>query len=514
MLSKLICNILGLHHEALMKSEPATQKAYLNSGYALFFVSFCSIFTGIEIALNFTSNIFFVALGGIIGSVVTFCVDYFLLSNSNANFTASISRIIFGIGMVVFSSINIQLFVNHSDITRTLEKKGSEQIDTLDNEYNQTKEARYINLKKLQDANQQYYDSVLQKEALKGFAGEKYNRKKIKYDQDALLIQQEKVRLDSTEQIYLDQYNEKRTELKKGVTTGYYSRIEQLYNLTVRSIARIFMSIVFMLILFGIELSALLAKFSINKDNDYVNYWLPKYSNNQKIINDREIYNELKEILSQIDALNTNKQNVNKHQGKQLRIEELLREENLHIITQIKIRLRQALLRKYGFDFVVNHQTLDKINLLFAKENSQNIFHLSQPMKSIMDKIVSENITEEAISEAVFKWIQENIKYDEEHTKMHYRDAKNTFDNRKGLCGEMAILYIAFLKYARIAAKYLEVDRDCDGKEVNHACIMLYFKSGISHMSDVAYNAYTIQHKSFKIIGDNDLNNNIENLNT
>ena len=138
---------------------------------------------------------------------------------------------------------------------------------------------------------------------------------------------------------------------------------------------------------------------------------------------------------------------------------------------------------------------------------------MTQPMKSIADGFVLENKTEDEKVDALFNWILTNIMYDNEHTKCHYRNAKETFNNRRGICGEMAVLYMAMLRYMGIKAQYTEVKIDLNGEQVNHACVTIYPVDATPYMSDIAYKSKEIKHQEFRIISDNDIETIFKNIN-
>lgn len=69
----------------------------------------------------------------------------------------------------------------------------------------------------------------------------------------------------------------------------------------------------------------------------------------------------------------------------------------------------------------------------------------------------------------IFRWVQQNFKYDDNYSGPP-RDLQQTFDTKKGICSELALVYIAVAKRAGIQADYVHVDINCHDERVCHAC--------------------------------------------
>jgi hypothetical protein len=121
------------------------------------------------------------------------------------------------------------------------------------------------------------------------------------------------------------------------------------------------------------------------------------------------------------------------------------------------------------------------------------ILKLTVPMRESLDS-VRDSSSSDNLSEAIFNWIVDNIKYDRDHGKFFYRTARETFNDGHGICGELAVVYMAFLRACDIDAQFVEVTKDYNGEEMLHACVMVK-QNHTKFLSDPAYKSFVIKHK-------------------
>ena len=122
--------------------------------------------------------------------------------------------------------------------------------------------------------------------------------------------------------------------------------------------------------------------------------------------------------------------------------------------------------------------------------------------------------TNDTLAENIFNWITDNIAYDNDHSKEHYRTAREVYNEKRGVCGELSVLYITFLRSVNIQGSFCEVTRDNSGKEISHACVMIRNSDGSTHLSDVAYKCFRIEHTEYREFTDAELKTKYENWNT
>ncbi len=111
---------------------------------------------------------------------------------------------------------------------------------------------------------------------------------------------------------------------------------------------------------------------------------------------------------------------------------------------------------------------------------------------------------------SIFQWIVGNVAYDHDKKKLidqsegkpiPYRSAVQTFQERKGVCGEMANLNVALARIAKMKANYASVSQLEDGNKVVHACAAVYVK-GAPILSDPAMKQFDVKHRQYEIIDD------------
>jgi hypothetical protein len=73
--------------------------------------------------------------------------------------------------------------------------------------------------------------------------------------------------------------------------------------------------------------------------------------------------------------------------------------------------------------------------------------------------------------------------------------------DKKGVCGELAILLIVMLRHVGIKTNYVSVDIDSQGEKVSHACACAVIETK-TVLPDPAYHTFDAKHKSFKILTD------------
>ncbi len=128
---------------------------------------------------------------------------------------------------------------------------------------------------------------------------------------------------------------------------------------------------------------------------------------------------------------------------------------------------------------------------------------LVETAKTIVAPFRRDQIRERA--KAIFDWIQTNVPYDEQqrlrierNQRGEYRGAEETFDDKTGVCGEQAVLYVAMARVGGLQAKWVKVDVDFRGTPVRHACAAVNVDVGETILVDPAYHTFDIKHRVWK----------------
>jgi hypothetical protein len=105
----------------------------------------------------------------------------------------------------------------------------------------------------------------------------------------------------------------------------------------------------------------------------------------------------------------------------------------------------------------------------------------------------------------IYDWIVNNIEYDLDRKKSvdngidcSPHPPEKVIELRKGICSDMALLYVKMAKEMGLCAHYVHVDVDCKGNEVNHACAAIKTKAG-HVLIDPAYRAFDAKHQRYRI---------------
>lgn len=139
--------------------------------------------------------------------------------------------------------------------------------------------------------------------------------------------------------------------------------------------------------------------------------------------------------------------------------------------------------------------------------------NISTEMVKVAQTVARNRRSERDTAYLLFQWIVDTISYDSEKKRLidhsegkpiPYRSAVQTFQERKGVCGEMANLNVALARIAKMKANYASVRQLEDGRPAVHACAAVYV-SGKAVLSDPALKKFDIRHRQYEIVPDTEL---------
>ncbi len=131
-------------------------------------------------------------------------------------------------------------------------------------------------------------------------------------------------------------------------------------------------------------------------------------------------------------------------------------------------------------------------------------FQINQEIARTSQKITEGQISDKDKAIVIFDWFIKNIKYGRQKIRMgkkKYRHATEVYNDREGVCGEMAVLYVAMARSVGLQANYVSVDIDDKGEKVYHACAACKFQ-GKYILIDPAYYSFDINHVDYKVMTD------------
>ncbi len=133
---------------------------------------------------------------------------------------------------------------------------------------------------------------------------------------------------------------------------------------------------------------------------------------------------------------------------------------------------------------------MNKTLTTIVKELSERVL----PMAPAIDK-----------ARIIYDWMIKNIEYDYEQQKlMHEKQIYKTYpaeevlERGKGVCSDMAVLYVELAREMGLKANYALVEVDCFGKDVCHACAVVDLQTKQLQV-DPAYKQFDVRHQKYTI---------------
>ncbi len=141
-------------------------------------------------------------------------------------------------------------------------------------------------------------------------------------------------------------------------------------------------------------------------------------------------------------------------------------------------------------------------------------FRYNSELEDIVNKLVSDNPSQESAFNSVYQWVSDNIAYDydlcaklEQYPSTRERlqhgivlkDSLEVFQSRIGICFEQTLLAVAMARLAGVKAFNVLISTDVAGVDVNHECAGAQI-NGRLILADTTYKVFDIQHKKYDIL--------------
>jgi len=149
-------------------------------------------------------------------------------------------------------------------------------------------------------------------------------------------------------------------------------------------------------------------------------------------------------------------------------------------------------------------ETISLPKNLYVNDGSLvNPFYATSEMIDTAYREVRRCNSKEEKARSLYEWMEDNIFYEKISGIFgpHYRHAKEVFEEKKGICGEMTFLYVTMARIVGVEAAYVDVKRDFHNKKVGHACAQVRTEEG-KKLVDPAYHHYDINHRQYKVLND------------
>ena len=495
-LNKILYHLGGTDYVVIKHCSYINQTQYKNLGISLIISSLLGFFGGFEICHQFTNNYFYCIAVGLLWGGVIFSFDYFSISSSTSKvgFFTKIIRIIVGISNVFITVSSLLITLNSSLINNNLNLKKPLMVQEETNIYDIKHDKRYERLNKLKndrDKADQKCQSLLAQNYFK-LAAKVHQNNCLRMDS---LISKEKAIVDTSEVLFYYAYLDKVKALRSETSEDFFTKANELPTILTKNWYTLLLAICFFIFLSYIELQCIMLKINIDQNDEY--HTLTNHYNMKRKADIQTRINEQLEEKNKDVVLRNSIDNFKK----------IINQNEEIVLLEMEYRNKFNILCDYGYKDSANllknnwQNYLNSISILMMNKDSNinfTIFELTQPMMNVIQEIKSKS--SKNINENIFEWILTNVQYDSDHNGKHYRTARECFNEKRGLCGELTVLYISFLRYLEIEANFVEVLKDNLGFEVNHACA---FVNG--HLSDIAYKQFKIEHNEYKILSDEEL---------
>lgn len=497
----------GADYDVIKNCSKRTRFRYLCLALALILATVLAFIGGFDIAHQFTP-VLYINLGvAILWGLITFSYDYFIVNGAHGGGFLKYLRIIVGLANIIITIAALFVLMNQARIDSQITLDNSEAIKTLDDEYLRAREVRYKAVTEKKAAAEKYNSEVVLPEARRGYPGPKYEEKKAAYDVMIGSTNAETEKLNTAEEPYLSAYQAKRTAIVSITSNDFFSKVRMLPQvLQSGGWASILLAICLFIFLSYVDLQAISIKLSMS-DND-------EYHKAEKA--HEELLSDGRQAGASAHAAMHRRRVLLDHREEEQKLNE---QEHQHSMTEVddrivreaEIRGKISVLRKKGYDVAAtmleaqlealvnspsaaNFTRSDraKADATADAVTVEEILRLSGPMCETLAAIRSAFTSDQLVS-GIFDWIVQNIQYDKNHGKFFYRTARETYNDGHGICGELAVVYMAFLRACGIRANFVEVSEDDKGENVAHACVLVN-DGQESFLSDPAYRSFKIEH--------------------
>ena len=155
-------------------------------------------------------------------------------------------------------------------------------------------------------------------------------------------------------------------------------------------------------------------------------------------------------------------------------------------------------------DFRKLGQVKGKYKFLVSDSSIENPFIISSELVEIIKDHTKNCRNDEEKAKAIYDWIEENIDYGDKKRTNGYKNSEEVLEQREGVCGEMAYVYVTMARCCGLKSNYVSVKYDFKGDRVAHACAAVEI-NGSYVLVDPAYHKFDVQHKEVEILTDKEV---------
>ena len=129
-------------------------------------------------------------------------------------------------------------------------------------------------------------------------------------------------------------------------------------------------------------------------------------------------------------------------------------------------------------------------------------YQLTPEMFESAEAVTKDCKTEEERAKALFDWLEAELQYGTcKRGTVGYRNSKEVFEQKEGVCGEMTYTYVVTARSVGLKAGYVSVTKDTYGNDVHHGCAYVWL-NGRDVLVDIAYHTFDIHHQEYSKLSD------------
>ncbi|MBU0629177.1 MAG: hypothetical protein KKC75_08370 [Nanoarchaeota archaeon] len=149
--------------------------------------------------------------------------------------------------------------------------------------------------------------------------------------------------------------------------------------------------------------------------------------------------------------------------------------------------------------------------ILITDDSVENPLVITSELVRIIRAATRDAPSKESKARRIYDWIEQSIEYGKIDGRKGYIDSQEVLSYRRGICAEMAFLYIAMARSVGLRSNFVSVSKDYRGKKVNHACAVVETERGLVFV-DPAYHKYDVKHQKYEIWNDKEIIGMFEKL--
>lgn len=504
----------GVSDKATFDSCSAhTKSRYYRLGGAVLMATILGLISGYDVASQYTDKFLICSLAGLFWGGCILGFDTNIAHSEKLKGYRMWSRMIVGFANIIISISALMVGLNQDTIDTKIRLENQAIVTQLDSSYLSEKSVRFAAIDKMKKDIDAYHQKSCVPEALYIRPGKEYANKHSICLEKLNHISLEEQKLNLAEESYTKKYNDAREKLTNASYNTFQKKLNYLWPIFKESFLSIVIGLMLVLFLGYLDVQALFQKMEMPEDDEY--------HSNRKRNEDLRRSSSQAAIKNQVNAdahLSFEKAKL----ANEVKMQELqfYQDNCLDLFqareTTLQSKIRQAkeignfkaaklaeqqLEKEYKLFLLRMNQDFEPVD--FSNEMDLDIFNLSTPMREVLEEIKLRSNSENLIRN-IFDWVEANIKYESNHAMNHCKTAKECFNTKSGICTEMSVLMMAFLRELNITCSFVNVDIDFKGDEVLHACIQIT-NNGKTWLCDVAYHTFDLEHKKFNLLSDEDL---------